>query len=47
LIERRGFYILGNRMEGAHCPDCSALIPGMWEANPPRKTAGAAPRRAW
>jgi len=47
LIERRGFFILGNRMEGAHCPDCSALIPGMWEDNPPRKTSAAAPRRAW
>jgi len=47
LIQRRGYFILENRMHGAHCPDCGALIPGLWEENPPRTAGGsAASRRA-
>jgi pyruvate formate lyase activating enzyme len=36
LIERIGFKINSNRMRGAHCPDCDAVLPGMWEENPPK-----------
>lgn len=39
LIERRGFSIFANRMRGAHCPDCGALVPGMWEEEPPHRFA--------
>ena len=45
LIERRGFRVIANRMDGQHCPSCRAMIPGVWESAPPRKTAGmGAPR---
>jgi pyruvate formate lyase activating enzyme len=31
IIERRGFTILRNRMEGNHCPGCKTPIPGFWK----------------
>lgn len=37
LIERRGFRILQNRMDGTKCPACAMEIPGIWEAQPPRR----------
>ncbi|HOJ32051.1 MAG TPA: AmmeMemoRadiSam system radical SAM enzyme [Candidatus Hydrogenedentes bacterium] len=40
LIRRRGFYVLENRMRGKHCPECNALIAGMWEENPPKQSGG-------
>jgi pyruvate formate lyase activating enzyme len=45
LIQRRGYYILSNRMQGAHCPDCSALIPGLWEEKAPRAGGSSASLR--
>ncbi len=40
-IERHGFRVLRNRVTAAGaCPDCSAELPGVWEANPrPRREA--------
>jgi pyruvate formate lyase activating enzyme len=40
LIKRRGFTVMDNRMAQGACPSCSAKIPGVWEANPPKKTDG-------
>lgn len=40
LIQRHGFRVLQNRMNGNHCPDCQTQIPGVWEANAPSTTAG-------
>jgi pyruvate formate lyase activating enzyme len=31
LVERRGFRVLANRLQGGACPDCRASIPGVWE----------------
>lgn len=31
LIDRHGYIILSNRMEGNKCPDCKTVIPGVWE----------------
>ncbi len=41
LIRRRGFVVVENRM-GAKgtCPSCFATVPGVWEADPPKKTLG-------
>jgi pyruvate formate lyase activating enzyme len=30
LIERRGFRVLRNRLEGGSCPGCGRSIPGVW-----------------
>jgi len=40
LIRRRGFVVLENRMSAGACPFCTASIPGVWEADPPKKTTG-------
>jgi pyruvate formate lyase activating enzyme len=40
LIVRRGFLVLDNRMAGGSCPSCHAALPGVWEPNPPKRTAG-------
>ncbi len=40
LIRRHGFYVLENRMDGAHCPDCHTEIPGVWERTPPGESVG-------
>lgn len=48
LIERHGFYVLRNRMDGERCPDCHAVIAGVWEAAPPRASNGSGvPRPVW
>ncbi len=31
LVERRGYSILSNRLDGSACPDCGLRIPGVWE----------------
>ncbi len=31
LIERRGFSVVSNRMEGSSCPRCRSTIPGVWQ----------------
>ena len=31
LVERTGFHILQNRVQGGKCPDCAAVIPGVWD----------------
>jgi pyruvate formate lyase activating enzyme len=41
LIRRQGFYVLENRMRRDACPDCGTHIAGVWEDNPPRRTAGS------
>jgi len=40
LIERMGFYVTQNRMQGDRCPDCDARIAGVWEDEPPRAGPG-------
>jgi len=40
LIERLGFVIKRNRMQGHQCPKCQATIPGVWEDSPPRRSGG-------
>jgi pyruvate formate lyase activating enzyme len=31
LVERHGFRVLGNRVDGAgRCPDCRRVVPGVW-----------------
>lgn len=40
LIERRGFYVIQNRMVGSHCPDCEAVVPGVWESAAPKHSVG-------
>lgn len=30
LIERIGFTVTKNRLVGGHCPECNAVIPGVW-----------------
>ena len=46
LIRRRGFLVLENRMRGSCCPDCGVKVPGVWEAEPPRRSAGPGMPRA-
>ncbi|MBI2433836.1 MAG: radical SAM protein, partial [Candidatus Hydrogenedentes bacterium] len=41
LIERHGFYVVRNRMNGSACPDCAAQIPGVWQDHPPRRSRGS------
>jgi pyruvate formate lyase activating enzyme len=31
LVERRGFRVLANHLDGGTCPACRARIPGVWE----------------
>ncbi len=31
LVERQGFRVLQNRLEGSKCPRCEEVIPGVWE----------------
>jgi pyruvate formate lyase activating enzyme len=31
LIERYGFRVLKNRLQGGSCPDCGAAVPGRWD----------------
>jgi pyruvate formate lyase activating enzyme len=46
LIERHGFTVRDNRMEGNLCPECRTAIPGVWETAPPRHLSGPGmPRR--
>ncbi len=40
LIRRFGFSVRENRMNGDRCPDCGAVIPGVWEAAAPKKSSG-------
>lgn len=41
VIERRGFHVLNNRMTHAGCcPDCEAVIPGVWESDAPKQSSG-------
>jgi len=40
LIQRRGFFIAGNRMRSGACPDCATSIPGLWEDDPPASSPG-------
>ncbi len=40
LIQRRGFYVLENRMQGESCPECGAAVAGAWEINPPKHSDG-------
>ena len=48
LIERHGFFVLNNRMEGNLCPECGTAIPGVWEDTPPpRSSSLGLPRRMW
>lgn len=48
LIERHGFFVLNNRMELNLCPECGEAVPGIWEDNPPRRSASLGqPRRMW
>jgi pyruvate formate lyase activating enzyme len=30
VVERRGYRILGDRLEGGRCPGCRRVIPGLW-----------------
>ena len=30
IIQRKGFWILENRIKNGKCPDCNTLIPGIW-----------------
>ena len=46
LIRRRGFLVLENRMRGSACPECAEPIPGVWEPDPPSRTAGLGIPRA-
>lgn len=46
LIRRRGFYVVENRMSGKGCPRCGYEIPGVWEGNPPRESAGTGTPRS-
>ncbi len=32
VVERKGYLVLQNRLEGSRCPDCDTLIAGVWEA---------------
>jgi len=43
LIRRVAFTVTENRMRGNHCPDCNAVIPGVWEETP----APPRPGMAW
>ncbi|HNR30462.1 MAG TPA: AmmeMemoRadiSam system radical SAM enzyme [Candidatus Hydrogenedentes bacterium] len=48
LIERHGFFVVQNCMDGAHCPDCRTALPGVWEPVPPQTSNGSgAPRAVW
>jgi len=40
LIGRKGFNVVDNRMADGKCPGCGTSIPGVWEADPPRRTSG-------
>ncbi|MBI4558826.1 MAG: AmmeMemoRadiSam system radical SAM enzyme [Candidatus Hydrogenedentes bacterium] len=40
LIRRYGFYVIENHMKGSRCPRCAAVIPGVWEETPPKKSIG-------
>ncbi|NOY79387.1 MAG: AmmeMemoRadiSam system radical SAM enzyme [Kiritimatiellaeota bacterium] len=31
LLERRGFYLIQNRLRGGLCSECGAVIPGVWD----------------
>ena len=31
LVERSGYTILANNLNGSCCPDCGTRIPGIWE----------------
>lgn len=30
LVERHGFRVRENRIQGGRCPDCGAMVPGVW-----------------
>ena len=40
VISRYGFCVLENRLTDGQCPDCGERLAGVWEAHPPRKSAG-------
>ena len=45
LIERRGFRVFSNSLTAeGRCPDCSALIPGVWKSAQVRGEPGPAPQ---
>ena len=45
LIERHGFYVVGNNMNGSECPGCGKRVPGVWEKEAPVHSDGnGAPR---
>lgn len=46
LIERHGFYVASNRMNGGACPDCGKTVPGVWESTPLRRSQGTGIPRA-
>lgn len=46
LIERNGFYVLSNHMNGNGCPECGHEVPGIWEKSPPRHSVGTGIPRA-
>jgi pyruvate formate lyase activating enzyme len=41
LIERTGFYVVDNKMDGGKCRDCGEAIPGVWEPDAPASSDGA------
>jgi pyruvate formate lyase activating enzyme len=46
LIQRHGFEVRRNFMDGTRCPTCETEIPGVWAASPPRRSVGpGVPRR--
>ena len=48
LIERRGFSVIRNQMEGPRCPSCKTVVPGVFQDDAPRSSVGPGlPRRAW
>lgn len=40
LIRRRGFRVLANHMTGNACPACGTSVAGVWEDEPPHRSAG-------
>lgn len=46
VIRRRGFYVLENLMRAGACPACGTRIPGVWQDNAPRRSAGPGIPRA-
>lgn len=48
LIERHGFHVLRNCMDGTQCPACREAIAGVWEEHAPKHSTGdSIPRPVW